>query len=158
MPNYKTALATAQDAAKIDLSQRPDIGLYGGRVHHRRVQYTLIGTEAATETIKICDLPAGARVLSEISKVTPSADPGTALVIDIGTAGDPDAFSDGLVLSAGEKAVFDAPAVPIGANGDRRMGDSNLGTDLAVYATFMTATALTAAVVLNFDLFFVVPE
>lgn len=159
MASYSTTLATAQAAALTNFSQRPDALNAGGAevIHHVRTSYTLLGTEADTELLSLAVLPAGARVLPHLCRCTPSADPGTTLVLDIGTDGDADAFADGLTLSTGAAALFTAPAEPAAVLNDRRIGDSNLGSDCTVKAKFMSPSTLTAGVVLNFDIFYAAP-
>ena len=52
--------------------------------------YTIVGTEAATDTITLGTLPTGATIIPQLSYLTRRSDPGTALTIDIGYSGDAD--------------------------------------------------------------------
>lgn len=160
--DYKTAMATAQDAAKINVASRPDLRSYGGRLHHLRVNYTMTNSETAGQIVKLCDLPKGAKIISGMSKVTPTGDPGTTLTLDFGCQGDMDCWGDGVVVSAAEKALFDAPAVPAGVSSDLSVGDSTLATetpaDLGVYMTFATVSTLSGGPTLVVDLVFTLPE
>lgn len=162
-PTYKTALATAQDAAKINTASRPDLQSYGGRVHHRRVTYQMLATETANLIVKLCDLPKGARVLPHISSITPSIDAGTTCTVDIGAQGDMDCFADGVDLAAATAVpkLFTSPALPAALTSDLTIGDATLATetpaDLGVYLTFATVNTLAAAN-LVIDLFYTLPE
>lgn len=158
MATKTTALYDAQVASLADLSKRPDGTLYGGRLHIRRAQHVLAGTEAANDTIRLMQLPKGAVVLPGLSKVIPSGDPGTTLSLDVGTDGDPNAFGDTVVVSAGERAFLDAGTIPVAANAVRSMGDSDLGDDLTVVATVHAANTLTANVKLDFFIAYMLPE
>lgn len=116
--------------------------------------YTLLGTEAATEILELVDLPPGAVVVPSLCSAATVADAGTALVFDIGDDGsggeatpDPDRYADGLVLSAVGEVPFSTPVVPAGAMVPYRSTNVN-----KVRATFVTATALNAGVVVMFNI------
>lgn len=93
---------------------------------------------AANDILELATLPQGARVLPHLSSAICHADPGTALVLDIGTSADVDRFADGLVLSSGGSVPFTTPAIPAGVTASARLAAATL-----VYATVMTATTIT---------------
>jgi hypothetical protein len=114
------------------------------------VEYTIVGTESATDLINIIKLPAGARVLTGLSYCE-AENPGTALVLDIGdddasTAVDPDRYCDALTLSSGGNVAFNASGTVAAAE----LAPVTLGSDSWIQATVMTATSLTAAQTIRF--------
>lgn len=118
----------------------------GGTLKTVSVQYTLLGTEAATDTLALAYLPKNVR-FSRVHSYVESLDPGTTLTLDVGTVADPDNYADGIILSNGagvnfSSAVATAPnLVPV------------ITTDnTLVQATIVSAAALTAGVILYFTL------
>jgi hypothetical protein len=92
--------------------------------------YSFVGTEAAAEKVKLFDLPAGARVVPELSRVRRRVDPATTLTVDIGTLANPDLYCDGL----------DAGAVGTGefTSGLQLTAPETLTAKTTVYMTFAT--------------------
>lgn len=80
---------------------------------HTRVSYLLDTTESATDTINLAVLPVGATLIPELCTVY-CADPGTTLTLDVGYAANPDAYADGIVLSAGGLVNFASGTAPSG--------------------------------------------
>ena len=160
-PYYTTVLGEtaaasngAGNEANPELGSRIVRGLetQGDLVSIRRT-YALLGTEAATEIINICRNYPEMHLKEHLSAVN-AENPGTALVIDIGDAADADGYADGLVLSAGGTILLSsAPGVrmftPV-ITDDRDSG----GQGEWIYATIATATSLTAAQKLVFELVF----
>ena len=112
-------------------------------------QYTLVGTEAATEEIYIHRNYAGLRLLTHLSAVV-AEDPGTALIMDIGDDEDTDKYADGLDVSAGGTFLFSAaPGVhqqdPIWTTDTGEQGDW-------VKVTIASAASLTADQKIRFEL------
>lgn len=157
MATFTTATYDAQLASLADVSQRPENFASMGNLFIFREQRVLSGAEAANDIIKLGYLPKGARVISGLSKLILSGDPGTTLTFDIGTAGDPNAFGDTVVVSAGERAFLDAGTIPVAANAERLMGDANLGDDLTLLATVHSAASLTATTKVDFFIVFALP-
>lgn len=152
MATLTTAAYTAQIETRANPMRLADPNIISGEVEFAVVPYTLVGTEAAADVINLCLLPAGAIPLPHLSKVTCSADPGTALVLDVGTAADLDGFADGLVLSAGGQVEFGSSSpMPAWLTQTPFVADTGSGNAI-VKATLVTATTLTAAVVLYFNL------
>jgi hypothetical protein len=109
------------------------------------ISYTLLGTEAANDTIQLFDLPAGSVIIPALCWVT-CADPGTTLTLDIGDAADPDRYADGIVLSAGGNVNF-ASTLPVPAGITTPFCPT---TTSRVIVTVASANTLTATTVLNF--------
>ena len=163
MPNYLTTEATSQTAAATAGKDRvKDGSKVGGNVLKATVQYTLLGTEATTETIKLVQLPAGARVSVRGSSVH-AENPGTALTMDIGDddldgpagadATDVDRYADLIVLCSGGLVQFSSVGTP-----DAIINPRRLNAQSWIYATIVTATSLTAGQVLTFEIEYTVSK
>jgi 3D (Asp-Asp-Asp) domain-containing protein len=102
MASFDTTLYTNQNgsAGASPATGYPLAKDSAGKVRYATVEYTLAGTEAATDTINLATLKVGAKVIPHLSEVYVE-NPGTALVFDIGDAGDADRYVDGLTVSAG---------------------------------------------------------
>lgn len=116
-----------------------------GLVLYATAIYTLAGTEAAADTIELVDIPADAVIVPQLSHVTASTDPGSALVLDIGDKDDADRYADGITLSTGGQVAFTSGTMPVAATAPFR--DS--ASPIRVIAEVKTATSLTADVVLS---------
>ena len=106
--------------------------------------YTLLGTEAATEIINIHKNRGGLLLVPHLSAVISTANPGTALVFDIGDDDDPDKYADGLICSSAGTFLLSTEATkgvhnttPVYTTDTGEQGDF-------VKATFATATSLNA--------------
>lgn len=117
---------------------------------HTRVSYTLAGTEAANDTIDLAELPVGATLVPELCTVY-CADPGTTLTLDVGYTANPDAYADGIVLSAGGLVNFSSGTAPSGLALEPM-------TTSTLLATVASANTLSAAVVLYFNLVWRLPK
>ena len=139
-----------------ELGNRIPRGLHtlGGVAIVERV-YALLGTEAATEKIRLCRNIAGMQLLIDQSNVTVE-NPGTALVFDVGDDADPDGYVDGLTVSAGGHFAFTAGGTQAARLQDPVItsDDSDDGQGDWIYATIATATALSAGAELRFRLYF----
>ncbi len=124
-----------------------------GELYHAFVTYALSSgvEEVATDIINLITLPVGAYLVPHMCSVF-SADPGTTLTLDVGYAANPDAYADGIVLSAGGEIKFNSATAPSGALAIEPI------TTGAVYATVNSAGTLTDAVVLSFSLVFKLPN
>lgn len=124
----------------------------GGLAMIERV-YTLLGTEAGTEIIRICRNPVRAKLVPHLSAVC-CDDPGTTLTLDIGDAENPDRYADAIVLSAGGTVLLSSVSClqtvdPIVTSDD---ADDDQGA--WIYATVNSAASLTAGADLRFKLVF----
>jgi hypothetical protein len=102
MPSFNTALYAAQavtagGSANASASF-PQKQTSSGDVRILRIEHALVGTEATADTVNLAVLPIGAKVLPAYSKIV-CEDPGTALTVDIGHAGNADAYCDGAALT-----------------------------------------------------------
>lgn len=124
-----------------------------GRVEFMDITYTIPASSAPAtgDTLNLCELPEGVIPLPHLSSIVCSADPGTTLIIDIGTAVVADGWCDGAVCDAGKQVMCNSAVA----------ADWNLATPLVadtgsknatVYATFDTISTLTAGVVIHFFL------
>lgn len=159
MATFETSVYAASKPDRSNPSRLAPPNNASGNVEYVRCKYTLLGTEAANDIINLCILPVDAIPVPGLSFVF-SADPGTTLTMDIGTADNPDGWADGLVLSAGGKidclsGSSPAPAwvepTPLVAD----TGTLNKNGSAVVYATVASANTLTASVVLYFTLAYI---
>lgn len=153
MATFETTLFASQKSNRANTSRLPSANVGSGQPEWAVFSHTLTGSEAADDILRLCILPAGCIPLPLLSKVY-SADPGTTLTLDVGTADNPDGFADGIVLSAGGTIGFEsgtAPAwlvqTPLVADVDTTASGSG---NAVVYATVASAASLTASTVLHF--------
>jgi hypothetical protein len=120
----------------------------GGVVLFAEVQYTLKGTEAATNIIELFDLPAGATVIPQLSNLV-CPNPGTALVLSVGGGATNNKYAHTITASAGGVFPFHTGAtnIPTGITAPARVSARE-----RVYARITTATTLNAGVKLNFTI------
>lgn len=115
--------------------------------------YTLVGTEAANDTITLGYLPTGACILPQLSYLTRRSDPGTTLTLDVGYTTDADYFADGVVCDAAGTSVFTTPAVP-----GQVSAPVTFTAPTAIIVTVAAATSPTANAVLEFLVAFIDEE
>lgn len=156
MATFNTALYTAQKSSRVNTSRLNAPNVASGQVEFAVIPYTLTASEAANDVINLGVLPAGVIPLPQLSSVTCSADPGTTLTLDIGTAADTDGWADGIVLSSGGQvaatsATMPAWIAPTAITADSDTTNAGVG-NAVVYATVASASTLTADVVLYFTL------
>ncbi len=157
MPNtYNTTLYTSQQTPRAAGARALAANTATGTLSTAHCSYTLLGTEAAGDTINLAILPAGATPVPGLSKVALSGDPGATLVLDIGTAQDLDGWADGIVLSNGGTVFFDSGTSPVAAwvtTPTPLVPDTN-SANAVVTATIPAsgASSLTASTVLYFTL------
>jgi hypothetical protein len=79
--------------------------------------YTMVGTEAANDTIKICDLKKGETVIPHLSTVSVHSDPaGASSTLDIGDddgSGDADRYATAISIAAVANSAFDETTVDL---------------------------------------------
>lgn len=144
MANFKSNVIVTQEGASARTQAQPSN--YVGKLPLAAVcAYTLLGTEAANDTIQLMDLPAECVLLPQLSSVT-CADPGAALTLDIGDAADTDRYADDIALLNGGQVGF-ASTLPVPAGITTPFLPSATSR---VYATVKVATTLTPGTVLNF--------
>ena len=144
MANYKSSYITRQELLTSSAAAEA-ANLTGKLPLVQHISYTLLGTEAAADTIQLFDLPPGCVIIPQLSSVT-CADPGTTLTLDIGDALDTDRYADGIVMSSGGLVNF-ASTLPVPAG----ITTPYLPTATSrVICKVDTASGVTAGVVLNF--------
>lgn len=156
MATLYTDTATAQLRTRANTSRLP--APVSKQTVFLKVPYTLVGTEDDNEphTLVLCYLPAGIIPRPDLSNVTCSADPGTALTIDIGSEDNADGWADGMVLDSGGQVACNAPAIPAYMALTELDADDGY-RDVAITCTIETSTTLTAAVILYFNLAYDLP-
>ncbi len=114
-------------------------------VKYKKASYTSIETQAANDTINLCIIPAGCRVIPELSYIRRDGAAATALTIDVGDAGDADRYSDGFNAAAAGSQAFTTPAVPSAA-----VNPYTLTADTVIVAKIATITTPAADVEIEF--------
>ena len=151
MAVFETTLYAAQDPLRANISRLAAPNLAGGDIEFATITYSMVDTEAATDTINLALLPAGCIPVPALSSVV-CANPGTALVIDIGTAADVDGWADGAILSSGGEVKCNSAANAAWNAPTPLVADDATDDNAMVYATVMTATSLSGTVDLIFTL------
>lgn len=127
--------AAANFTARID--DKRDIG---GTVQTALVRVDITNENVATDVITLLELPPGAVVLPELSKIIVTDDMTSgALTIDIGDVVDPDRYCDGANCASTGVVDFLTPAFPAGL-ATRHETDAGTSTNL-ITATLATFTA-----------------
>lgn len=150
---YTTDFYLLQKPTRVNTSRLPNPNIGSGQVEFATIPYTTDGNEGTSEphTILLMELPPGTIPMPMLSRVTCSATSGGTLVVDIGTAQDPNGWASGMVLSSGGEvtcnsaahAAFNAPTAITADTG---------ATNATVYATISSAATVTAGIVLYFTL------
>ncbi len=150
MSSFNSSVYAGQQA-KLTLAWPTNQSL-GACLQFATVPYALAGTEAANDTINLCTLPVGSKVIPSLSRVV-CQDPGTALTLHIGTASDNDSLSATLALTTAHDLAFTggtavaAQYVPVAlASGDE-----------TIIATVAVATSLTTGAKLLFLVAYTTP-
>ncbi|SKB08735.1 hypothetical protein SAMN02745166_05014 [Prosthecobacter debontii] len=156
MPTFETPIYGQQKPDRSNPGVLAPANIVSGDVEFAIIPYTLVGTEAASDIIKLCLLPKDVIPLPHLSSLMCSDDPGTALTLDVGTAADADGWGNGVALTTAAKVEFcsitgTAANIPAWLVPTPLAPDTGSG-NAVVYATVMTATALTAGVIVYFVL------
>lgn len=114
-------------------------------VKYKKASYTSIATQAANDTIKLCIIPAGCRIVPELSFIRRDGAAADALTIDVGDADDADRYADGFNAAAAGSQAFTTPAVPDGA-----INPYTLTADTVIVAKIATITTPAADVEIEF--------
>jgi hypothetical protein len=151
MATFETSHYAASKPDRTNSSRLAPANVASGQVEFAVIPYTLAGSEAANDIINLGILPEDVIPVPQLSRVVCSADPGTTLTLDIGTADNTDGWADGIVLSSGGVVECASATMPAWLAATALVPDSGKG-DAVVYATVASANTLTAAVVLYFVL------
>jgi len=82
----------------------------GGSIRFVRAIYSCTGTEVATDTINVCQIPIGARVMTGMSSISSEACGGTAgTILKLGHNTDDDAYSTSVITVSTANAAFTNP-------------------------------------------------
>ena len=114
-------------------------------VKYKKASFTSIATIAAADTINLCIIPAGCRVIPELSFIRRDGAAAAALTIDVGDASDADRYSDGFNAAAAGSQNLTTPAVPDGA-----INPYTLTADTVIVAKIATITTPAADVEIEF--------
>lgn len=139
MANFQTNIAAKEGvrggAGLIDPT------LYQGNVRYAIATLAITTGMAANDTFDVCpDLPAGARILPQLSRFVCHGDPGSTLTIDIGDSTDADRYCDGAVLSSGGIVEFCTSAIPAAVTTPVKLTSGRGITGVIASATSLSAT------------------
>ena len=115
-----------------------------GCIQFATIQVPVTADNVATDVITLLELPPGAVVLPECSKIVVTDDMTSgALTIDIGDVVDPDRYCDGANCAAVGEVSFLAPAIPAGLATKTSVAKTGVATTdtSLVTATLATFTA-----------------
>ena len=137
---YAAQVAAASSfASRID-----DARQISGEIQFATIKVTVDAANVATDVITLLELPAGAIVLPELSKIVMTDDATSgALTIDIGDIVDPDRYCDGANTASTGVVDFLTPAFPAGFATKTpvvKSATASLNTSLVI-ATLATFTA-----------------
>jgi len=150
MATFNTAQYALQSETRANPGRLAPKNVASGDVEFAVIPYTLLGTEAAADVLNLCLLPNDCIPMPMLSKVVCSGDTGSALTVDVGTAADLDGFADGLVLENGGQVEFGTSnPMPAWMAQTPIVPDTGSG-NAVLKATLVTATGLTAGVILRF--------
>lgn len=151
MASFDTTHYAKQKPTRANTSRNATENVADGQVEFAVIPYTIAGTEATNDTINLCVLPAGVIPVPQLSKINHSADPGTTLVVDVGTAADADGWIDGVTCSAGGQVEAGSGTVPAWLVPTPLVADTGSGNAVVV-ATLASVSSLTAGVIVYFTL------
>lgn len=114
-------------------------------VKYKKASYTSIATQAANDKINLAIIPAGCRVIPELSYARRSKKTATALTVDIGDSLDADRYADGLDIKGAGTSVFTTPAVP-----DGTLNPFTLTTDTVIFADVKAASVVLDGINIEF--------
>ena len=114
-------------------------------VKYKKASYTSIATQAANDKINLAIIPAGCRVIPELSYARRSKATATALTVDIGDSADADRYADGLDIKDAGTSAFTTPAVPDGAK-----NPYTLTTDTVIFADVKAASVVLDGINIEF--------
>jgi hypothetical protein len=133
---YQSNLASR--TGKLGSAGLADPSLYNASIRYAQATVTVPSTLAATNILELVELPQNAQVVPSLCQAICHADPGAALVLNVGTPTTANAYANALDLSAGGIVSFTAPGVPA-----QSTSRAKLPTETMVRATVTTATTIT---------------
>lgn len=137
--------ASNYQGAVTDLASRLESKNVEFPVKYKKASYTSIGTQAANDTVNLAIIPAGCRVIPELSFIRRDGAAAATLTIDVGDADDTDRYSDGFNAAAAGSQPFTTPAVPDGA-----INPYTLTADTVIVAKIATIGTPAAGVQIEF--------
>lgn len=143
MADFESDFYATQKAGRSNPSRLAAPAVGSGTIQIAQIPYTLAETEAATETIALCLLPAGAIPIPGMSYVFIPTNAGDVLTMDIGTEDNPDGFADGITLSSVGQINFLSGTAPAWASRYEVVADSGTDDNALVYATVLAGVDFT---------------
>jgi len=156
MATHNSTIAVKQ--ASPSLGNRNDPRYERGELRRVAGSYTMLGTEAQGDFLKLVNLPKGAMVIPHLSRVghlstlatTATLDVGDDDVLGVGAAADADRYCDGIDIAAAGVDAF--------ATGVADATKYVLGADSWIIAEFKTLVTPVAGVILQWELYYVLPN
>ncbi len=160
MATFDSTEYALQDFDRVNPSRLLPANRCSGSLEIARFHYvTTTGTdEAANDIVRLGKLPKGAIVIPQLSSVFSAVDLGTSIIIDVGTVGNPDAYADGIDISAVGQVAFNSGTAPSGAISNEPMVDAAGDPDDDIIATYKTATAPDPSLTIVFTIAYVLPR
>ncbi len=140
----------SQVAAATNFADRVDDSkLLSGPMQYAFVTVEWDGDESAAEVVDLIELPEGAMVFPEHSKVIVSTDCAATLTVDVGDATDPNRYADGVDAGAVGEDSFLAPAIPaaVATKYEVEKEDSSGNDTRLIQATWATLATPAAGVI-----------
>lgn len=114
-------------------------------VKYKKASYITTDKQKANDKINLAIIPAGCRVIPELSYARRSAATATALTVDIGDSLDSDRYADGLDIKDAGTSAFTTPAVP-----DGTLQPFTLTTDTVIFADVKAASVVLDGINIEF--------
>ena len=114
-------------------------------VKYKKASFATNDAIAADDKINLAIIPAGCRVIPELSYARRSKATATALTVDIGDSADADRYANGLDIKDAGTSAFTTPAVP-----DGTLNPFTLTTDTVIFADVQAASAVLDGINIEF--------
>lgn len=159
MPTFyaDTIAGSSPSLRGVNLGDRIDGALITSRLSMAWLTYTLAGTEAANDIVRLFRGRQGMIIIPHLSIVhgngiaaTATLDVGDDDVLGVGAAADADRYADGLDVAAAGSDLFNSVAPTTAA----RATPYRLGSDAWIEAKFATLVTPVAGKILQFQIFY----
>ena len=144
MPSFNSAQYNLQKPDRARTGLQATANVSSGEVHYAFIPYTVATTEAAADTINLCQLPTGAIPIPQLSSIWIPTDnvTHTTASIDVGCTLNPDGWFDGVsLLAAGNIMACSGTAPEYAATPTSLAADAGAEDGLVtIYATIAAAS------------------
>lgn len=151
MATLYTDIANSQNSSLNNAANRPSAINLQGNLHVIDALYTMSGSEAANDIIKLADIPSGAVFMPGLSRVVGQS-PGTTFSGHVGHADDDDAY--GQTLALGGLAATGKNMADVTTAGAETLTPVVSGSRKTLQLKVTAVASLTANAKLRFQLVF----